>query len=61
MSSFVVLNWMQALVATTHGLANNDDFPYATGLSDLLVRLFALFRIFFSVEYFDSQGLIFLS
>ncbi|KAG0591718.1 hypothetical protein M758_1G223900 [Ceratodon purpureus] len=26
-----------ALVATTHGIANNDDFPYATGLSDLLV------------------------
>lgn len=26
-----------ALVATTHGLANNEDFPYATSLNDVLI------------------------
>jgi hypothetical protein len=57
MPSFFSLHWIQALVAATHGIANNKDLPYATGLSDLLMRLSALSL---SVEHFNSQGAIYM-
>ena len=36
---------IQALVATTHGLSNADDFPYATSLRDILVCTLGLYLI----------------
>jgi hypothetical protein len=33
----IVLSILQALVATTHALSNNEEFPEATSLQDILV------------------------
>ena len=37
LSSFLI----QALVATTHAMSNNDDFPEVNGLDDILVIFYS--------------------